>query len=79
MDPCEVSARFAAHIWFINRHGVTAAELEEARQFAREHYPSFLAYANEGLGRLLLRVGRVRRTRARRRRAQRRQVAAARR
>jgi len=77
MDPCEVSARFAAFVWFTDRDGKAAAGQEEAQLFARENWPSFLACANEGLGRLLIRVGRVRRTKARRRRAVRGQKTAA--
>jgi hypothetical protein len=70
MDPRQVSARFAAYVWFTNRHGETPLRRQDALRFANDYWQKFLPSANEGLGRLLIRIARApqrRRQRARRR------------
>jgi hypothetical protein len=72
MDPVEVSAMFAAYVWFIGRNGGGATVETEAISFARDNWQAFLPNAHKGLGRLLIRLasvgsqrGRGRRTTAR--------------
>jgi hypothetical protein len=56
MDPYKVSARLAAYIWFSNRKGRTPVDLDEAVRFANDNWAAFLPCADEGIGRLLIRV-----------------------
>jgi hypothetical protein len=70
MKPLNVAAQFAAFTWYTNaRKAPGAIVAVEARQFARENWEAFLGVANEGLGKLLLRVARTRSPRRRRGRA----------
>jgi hypothetical protein len=70
MDPLQVSAQFAAYVWFTRDKPDDARTRERALCFARENWAPFLPVAQEGWGRLLIRIGRPRR--ARRTRAMRR-------
>ncbi len=65
MDTREMSARFAAYAWFLGRKPGKPPAEEEALRFAGESWPAFLPCAHEGLGRLLIRLARVRRVRHR--------------
>jgi len=56
MDPRQVSARFAAYVWFTGQHGEAPVTQGEALRFARESWPVFLPAARAGLGRLLIRL-----------------------
>lgn len=65
MTPLQMSAQFAAYVWFRNQEGNAGASDEEARQFARRSWERFLPSAHEGFGRLLIRLAKGRRRRAR--------------
>jgi hypothetical protein len=60
MLPCEIAARFAAFAWYTNHQAPGKAGPAEARRFSKEHWTNFLPRANEGLGRLLLQVAKLR-------------------
>lgn len=55
MCPYKVSAQFAAFVWF-QHNASRKAKPEEAREFARKNWALFLPEAQEGLGKLLLRI-----------------------
>ena len=59
MNPLEVSAMFAAYVWFTDREGGAVKHQKAAEAFARENWSAFLPSAREGLGRLLIRVARA--------------------
>jgi hypothetical protein len=59
MDPLTVAAQFAAYTWYSECHCDTTPA--EASAFARENWGAFLAHADVGLGRLLMRLGKVKR------------------
>jgi hypothetical protein len=59
MNPLKLSAQFAAFVWYSEARGGRATREETAR-FARANWAAFLPSANEGLGRLLVRVGQSR-------------------
>ena len=62
MTPMEMSARFAAFVWYTNcRKAPRARVQEEARQFAGANWQAFVSVANPGIGRLLFRIARPRR------------------
>lgn len=66
MKPLELSARFAAFVWYTNHRQAPAQTTQaEARQFANESWRAFLPVAQEGLGKLLLRIANVRPARQR--------------
>ncbi|HET6572402.1 MAG TPA: hypothetical protein VFG68_02280 [Fimbriiglobus sp.] len=65
MTPLQMSAQFAAYVWFRNQEGNIGATDEEARQFARRNWERFLPSAHEGFGRLLMRLAKLRRRKAR--------------
>ena len=56
MNPLQMSAQFAAYLWFINQPESAGRPREEAHQFARLNWERFLTNADEGFGRLLLAV-----------------------
>lgn len=56
MSPLKVSAQFAAFTWFVNQRDNAGKPSEEAHCFARANWERFLPLANEGWGRLLLRL-----------------------
>ncbi|MFO0965427.1 MAG: hypothetical protein U0793_07555 [Gemmataceae bacterium] len=61
MDAKQVAARFAAHAWYEEtRRGAQAPN--EAARFAHKHWEAFLPVAQEGLGRLLIRLGAAKRS-----------------
>jgi len=68
MDPVTVSAQFAAYTWFEECHTGKNASPEQAMQFARENWVAFLGQAKAGLGQLLIRVGRLGRSKPGRKR-----------
>jgi hypothetical protein len=59
MSPLEAAARFSAFAWYTQAAAPGLAAPEEARLFARENWEAFLPAAEEGLGRLLLRIARM--------------------
>ena len=65
MTPLQMSAQFAAYVWFRNQEGNVGASDEEARRFARRNWERFLPSAHEGFGRLLMRLAKGRRRKAR--------------
>jgi hypothetical protein len=77
MDARKVAAEFAAYTWFENTQACKANDEAKAR-FARENWKRFLPIANEGLGRLLIKIGagRSSKSQRRKRRAQPRLAAA---
>jgi hypothetical protein len=63
MTSLETAARFAAFTWYVEcRRGTSNSIQTEAIRFAKENSQAFLPVANEGWGRLLLRIAK-RRTR----------------
>ena len=54
MNARKVAARFAAYTWYEKTAGAECPE--KAIQYSRENWPAFLPVADEGLGKLLLRV-----------------------
>jgi hypothetical protein len=57
MSPMQIAARFAAFVWYSSHRKAPERIIhEEARQFAEESWDAFLPIAQEGFGRLLLRV-----------------------
>jgi hypothetical protein len=56
MDPYKMSARFAAYVWFSRRETGGPADADEAVRFAKDNWAAFLPWADEGVGRLLIRV-----------------------
>ena len=59
MDARKVAAQFAAYAWYEeNRTGQQSRT--EASHFAEENWTAFLPVAQEGLGRLLMRVAEAR-------------------
>jgi hypothetical protein len=61
MKPSEIAAQFAAFAWYTNcRQAPSRTTQAEARRFSKHNWQIFLPVAHEGLGRLLLRVAKVR-------------------
>ncbi len=65
MDPRMIAAQFAAYTWFTEYH--PEATNEDAVGYALKNWKSFLGQAPAGLGRLLIRVGRLKSRRLRQR------------
>ena len=55
MDPRKTAAQFAAYTWYEQIRARKPASIETSR-FARENWSAFLPGANEGWGKLLLRI-----------------------
>src|SRR5207244_2812762 len=53
MNPKQLSAQFAAYVWYLNQKQESVTAQPEAVRFARENWTAFLPCAHEGLGRLL--------------------------
>jgi hypothetical protein len=68
MELLEVSAMFAAYVWFTSRRKGAATTEKEAASFARDNWQAFLPCAHKGLGRLLIRIAGQRHRRGRRER-----------
>jgi hypothetical protein len=66
MDAITVSAKFAAFNWFTEISCGKYNSQNAAARFAEENWEHFLAHANKGLGRLLVRLSK--RSRARNKR-----------
>jgi hypothetical protein len=61
MKPLELAARFAAFAWYTNnRQAPSRITQVEARRFSNRNWRIFLPVADEGWGRLLLRVAKAR-------------------
>jgi hypothetical protein len=56
MDPRQVSAQFAAYVWFTSRQDGRVPDEGRAVRYARDNWVAFLPCADEGIGRLLIRV-----------------------
>jgi hypothetical protein len=56
MKARKVAAQFAAYTWYQENRGGRQSQAEAIR-FARENWTAFLAVADEGWGRLLIRIG----------------------
>ena len=67
MDPLTLSAQFAAYTWYKECHPGKFVSRKEATKFACENWRAFLGSAHEGLGRLLIQVGRLRKPKVNRR------------
>jgi hypothetical protein len=62
MKPPEMAARFAAFAWYAeHRRAPTGIVRNEAERFSSQNWQYFLPAAQEGRGRLLLRVAKARR------------------
>jgi len=62
MNSLEIAGRFAAFAWYINsRQAPSRTAQTEARRFSEQNWQVFLPVADEGWGRLLLRVAKARR------------------
>jgi hypothetical protein len=57
MNARKVAAQFAAYAWYEECRAGKPSQQETAR-FVRENWKAFLPIAHEGLGKLLLRIGR---------------------
>ena len=55
MDPLQISAQFAAYVWYTEARQGTNPH-EEASRFAEQNWASFLPSAQEGWGKLLMRL-----------------------
>jgi hypothetical protein len=56
MTPLQMSAQFAAFIWFRKQESNAGKSRDEAHRFARQNWERFLPSAHEGFGRLLMRL-----------------------
>ena len=56
MTPLQMSAQFAAYIWYRKQDENAGKSNEEAHRCARRNWERFLPSANEGFGRLLMRL-----------------------
>jgi hypothetical protein len=64
MAPLEVSARFAAYMWYVNnRTAPQRTKQAEARRFASDHWRVFTPVAKTGVGELLLKIAEGRKPR----------------
>jgi hypothetical protein len=63
MNPLKASAQFAAYVWYTEVRQRTTQD--EALRFAKRNWTTFLPSANEGWGKLLMRVARPRRAEGR--------------
>ena len=61
MEAREISAQFAAYVWFTGNNGDAPATSPAALRFARDNWETFLPCSHEGLGRLLIRIAGPRR------------------
>jgi hypothetical protein len=55
-NPWKVSAQFAAFVWYTNHPREKSAEPGAATRFARDNWVAFLPYADEGVGKLLMKI-----------------------
>lgn len=66
MTPLEIAARFAAFTWYTNTRQAPARTTQaEARRFSQENWTTFVPVAHEGMGKLLLKIAKPRKTRKR--------------
>lgn len=56
MSPLQISAQFAAFLWYTNQPENVGKAAIDAHQFARLNWERFLPNAHEGLGKLLRRI-----------------------
>jgi hypothetical protein len=64
MNAKRLSAQFAAFVWFNEMNSGKALPRGEAMRFARANWRAFRGCANPGLGKLLIRIGRLNRSKA---------------
>ena len=57
MKPLEIAAQFAAFAWYTkHRQAPSRIAQAEAKRFAKQNWQIFLPVANEGWGKLLIRI-----------------------
>ena len=61
MHPLQVAAQYAAYTWYLRTN--PDASRDDALWFAKVNWDEFLGAVNEGLGRLLLKIGSSRQAR----------------
>ncbi len=59
MDPNQVSAQFAAYVWYSSQQPNDPRSAGKAIRYAKRHWAEFLPCADRGIGRLLIRVAEV--------------------
>jgi len=59
MDAITVSAKFAAYNWFTEISCGKHNSQIEAKRFADDNWKYFLAHADQGLGRLLIKLSKI--------------------
>ena len=60
MEPFEAAARFAAFTWYTDTRQAPIRTMQaEASRFSKENWQAFLPVADQGWGRLLLRVAKA--------------------
>lgn len=57
MNPWKISAQYAAYLWFLEQHPGKADA--DAVLFAKSHWSEFLPCAHEGIGKLLIALGKA--------------------
>lgn len=60
MTPLQMSAQFAAYVWFLRQPENTHRTKTEAHTYAKRNWESFLPIAPEGFGRLLMKLAKAR-------------------
>lgn len=56
MKARKVAAQFAAYVWCESIREATPSDDDEKARFAKKNWRPFLPIANEGLGRLLIKI-----------------------
>lgn len=59
-SPLQVSAQFAAYLWFLRQPENLDKARADAHDFARRNWEQFLPAADEGFGRLIQTIARTR-------------------
>ena len=59
MTPLQMSARFAAYLWFLRQPENIDRTKAEAHAFAKKSWEQFLPIAPEGFGRLLVKLAKA--------------------
>jgi hypothetical protein len=59
MDPIKTSAEFAAYVWYTNGTEGNPEVVKKGKQFSKDNWVTFLPLAHEGLGRLLIEIGKA--------------------
>jgi len=59
MSPHQMSARFAAYVWYLRQPKNMDRTKTEAHVFAKKNWEQFLPIAPEGFGRLLVKLAKA--------------------